>query len=80
MAPRKAAEEFHKLTPSAHRYRITLFGSLAATGKGHLTDRTLQDAISPIPTEILWEPHTFLPAHPNGIKLEALDESDNILN
>jgi len=74
MAPRKAAEQFREQTPFAGRYRITLFGSLAATGKGHLTDVSIRQALNPVPVEIIWEPETFLPAHPNGIKLEALNQ------
>ena len=45
MAPRKAAEIFKHRYPSAASYQVTLFGSLAATGKGHLTDRAVQAAL-----------------------------------
>ena len=38
MGPAKAARQFQELTPGACRYEVTLFGSLAATGKGHMTD------------------------------------------
>ena len=38
MGPTKAAEIFLKHNDDANCYRITLYGSLAATGKGHLTD------------------------------------------
>ncbi len=37
MGPKKAAEMFIARQPDGHHYKITLFGSLAATGKGHLT-------------------------------------------
>ena len=43
MAPRKAAELFLRDFPDAARFEVTLFGSLAATGKGHLTDKAVID-------------------------------------
>ena len=41
MGPRFAAERFVAETPDAVSYRVSLYGSLAATGKGHLTDVTI---------------------------------------
>lgn len=79
MAPRKAAEQFLKRHPEAARFRATLFGSLAATGKGHLTDKALQDVFAPRTCEILWKPETELPLHPNGMHFEALNEKDHLL-
>lgn len=74
MGPRKAAQQFAERNPSPASYRVTLYGSLAATGKGHFTDQAILDVLTPIaPTEIVWEPSTFLPFHPNGMKFEALD-------
>ncbi len=46
--PRKAAAQFKaKYPPDASSVRITLYGSLAATGKGHLTDVALEDELKP---------------------------------
>ena len=42
MGPRHAAEIFLERQPLAASYRVTLFESLAATGRGHLTDATLK--------------------------------------
>ena len=36
MAPRRAAEQFRTRYPDATGYRVTLYGSLAATGRGQL--------------------------------------------
>ena len=41
MGPRKAASAFGKAHPDAARFEVTLYGSLAATGKGHLTDKAI---------------------------------------
>ncbi len=72
MGPRSAAERFRDTHPDAARYEVTLYGSLAATGKGHLTDRAILDVLSPTaPTEIVWKPDIFLPYHPNGMQFKA---------
>lgn len=34
----RAAARYAAQTPGAARYRVTLYGSLAATGRGHMTD------------------------------------------
>jgi L-serine dehydratase len=73
MGPRKAAEQFKEKTLNAISYRVTLYGSLAATGRGHLTDKAITEALKPTKTEIVWEPTKYLTYHPNALKLEALD-------
>lgn len=73
MGPRKAAQQFAARNVNAEGFRVTLYGSLAATGKGHLTDKAILDILEPqAPTKIVWEPQTFMPFHPNGMKFEAL--------
>jgi L-serine dehydratase len=74
MGPRLAAEKFYKRTPSATKYRVTLYGSLAATGKGHLTDVALMEAFSPCLVEFIWKLDEELPRHPNGMIFEALND------
>lgn len=80
MGPLKAANVFLEKNPDAARYRVTLYGSLAATGKGHLTDMALKDRIGEQKMELVWEPEIFLPFHPNGIKFEAIDQQNNVLD
>ncbi len=72
MGPRRAAEIFRGRNPEALAFRVTLFGSLAATGKGHLTDQALQQAFEPANLEVAWKPEEELPGHPNGMRFEAL--------
>ncbi|NDV46639.1 L-serine ammonia-lyase [Paludibacter sp. 221] len=79
MAPRMAATQFKERTPEAVSYQVSLYGSLAATGRGHLTDVAIIDAMSPIPVEILWFPQIVLPIHTNGMKFEAFDEGRKLL-
>lgn len=79
MGPRKAAQQFlDELPPQAKSCKVTLYGALAATGKGHLTDRAILEVLTPhIPTEILWAPETILPFHTNGMNYAAFDADGN---
>lgn len=72
MGPRAAAEQYLNRHPEAKRFRVTLYGSLAATGKGHLTDWAINQVLGEDRTEILWHAETVLPFHPNGMKYEAI--------
>lgn len=80
MGPRKAAEIFLNRFPDATRYEVTLYGSLAATGKGHMTDVAILDVLGSDKTNIIWEPKTFLPFHPNGMKFNALAADNSHTN
>lgn len=71
MGPVKAAHTFLLLAPGAERYEVTLYGSLAATGRGHLTDVALATAFENRQWKIIWKPEIFLPQHPNGIEFVA---------
>ncbi|MDR0790467.1 MAG: L-serine ammonia-lyase [Bacteroidales bacterium] len=79
IGPKTAAAEFAKKAPDAKRYVVTLYGSLAATGIGHLTDKAITDVLGKDRTEIVWQPEIFLPFHPNGMKYEAYDEANNLI-
>lgn len=80
MGPKKAAEFFNKKNPDAHSFRVILYGSLALTGKGHLTDIAIKNGLEPKPVEIVWEYDTFLPEHPNAMKFFALDNTGKELS
>ncbi|NOU17120.1 MAG: L-serine ammonia-lyase [Bacteroidales bacterium] len=79
MGPRKAAETFLGRFNDASKYQVTLYGSLAATGKGHLTDKAIKEVFQDKNLNIVWQPEIFLPRHPNGMKFEAFDEQSNLL-
>ena len=81
MGPRKAAEMFLTRHPEAASFKVTLYGSLAATGKGHMTDVAIIDTLKPTaPVDIIWQPKIFLPFHPNGMNFVALDAGGNKLD
>ena len=73
MGPRIAAQEYRQRHRNARSFKVTLYGSLAATGRGHLTDRAVLDVLGDYRTEIVWCPEIVLPFHPNGMKFEADD-------
>lgn len=72
MGPRRAAEQYLQKHPDAENFRVTLYGSLAATGEGHLTDVAILQVLGNERTEIVWHPEITLPFHPNGMKFEVM--------
>jgi L-serine dehydratase len=79
MGPRKASELFLKDNIDAKHFEITLYGSLAATGKGHLTDQAILDVLGRERTKIHWKSDIFLDLHPNAMMFESFDENGNLL-
>ncbi len=74
MGPMRAAEMFLARNRDAARFSVTLYGSLAATGKGHMTDIAILNVLQRVTTTVIkWEPKVFLPFHPNGMLFEAFD-------
>lgn len=81
MGPRKAAQRFLATLDgeAPARCEVTLYGSLAATGRGHLTDVAVLDVMQPVmPTQILWAPETVLPFHTNGITFRAFRRDGSV--
>ena len=74
MGPRAAAIRFLQEHPDGHMYEADLYGSLAATGKGHLTDKALREVFSASQKEIeiVWYPDIEKPFHPNALTLRML--------
>lgn len=75
MGPKRAAELFSERCPQAAAFRVTLYGALAATGRGHLTDKAIMDVLSADgrPTEIVWRPDMVKEFHTNGMLFEGFD-------
>ena len=48
MGPQMAAKIFLERNKKAKEFEVTLYGSLAATGKGHQTDSAILDILSPV--------------------------------
>jgi len=72
MGPKFASEIFVNRNKGAKKFTVTLYGSLALTGKGHFTDKIILSVMSAVaPTEIVWQPNIVLPFHTNGMKFDA---------
>jgi len=74
IGPARAAAIFCEHYPRANAYRVQLQGSLAATGRGHMTDLAVEQALAPASVTIDWQPDLYQEFHPNGILFQALDE------
>lgn len=81
MGPRFSASHFLTLCPDAVFYEAELYGSLAATGKGHLTDKAIREVFSHAdkPVEIIWFPEIEKPFHPNALKIKGFDEQKQLV-
>lgn len=75
MGPRAAAEKYLSKHADAKRFQVTLYGSLAATGKGHLTDWAILTVLGEERCDIVWRPEIVLPYHPNGMKFAIIDDN-----
>lgn len=81
MGPQKAAKIFLENNRGASSFEVTLYGSLAATGKGHMTDIAIIEVLEPVaPIRIIWKPDVFLPFHPNGMKFKSLTYDEKPIN
>ena len=58
----------NSLEPNNYHYVVTLFGSLALTGKGHLTDKIIIDTLKDV--EVKFDLKTT-PSFPNTMQIEA---------
>ena len=71
MGPKKAAVIFKNRNEDADAFEVDLFGSLAATGKGHLTDYVLRKTLGEDKTVVSFKEKIVHEYHPNGMELKA---------
>ena len=79
IGPERAAKLFKSEHPDADSFRVVLYGSLSKTGRGHGTDRVLQEVLSPLPTEIIFSeemPHGV--HHPNTMDFFAQKDGQDV--
>ena len=84
MGPEKAAKEFRKLIEEKYdknniRYKVELYGSLAATGKGHLTDHIVRERLQNEKkdnVEVFFMPEIVYDFHTNALKFFAYLSED----
>ncbi|MEE0236063.1 MAG: L-serine ammonia-lyase [Bacteroidales bacterium] len=94
MGPFKAVRHYLDSHEDTDHLHVTLYGSLAATGKGHLTDTAIQEAFETwcqTDKETLecknrrcgnvtidWKPKEFLQVHPNGMKIASVNSDGDL--
>ncbi|MBP7563168.1 MAG: serine dehydratase, partial [Candidatus Cloacimonetes bacterium] len=78
MGPQKAADDFRRKYPHADSYKVILYGSLAATGKGHFTDQIILKTLGDKKTSIEWRADDLLALHPNGMDFFAYQNQTEI--
>ena len=78
MGPLAAAERFLAAYPNAERYKVILYGSLAKTGKGHMTDGILYEAFAGRDCEIAADLETPTEFHPNTMDFIAYSDGQRI--
>ena len=71
MGPLAAAKRFITENPNAQRYKAILYGSLAKTGKGHMTDSILEEAFAGKAFDIVFDFDTPTERHPNMMDFYA---------
>ena len=71
IGPDLASKRFLTLYPDADRFAVTLYGSLALTGRGHMTDRVIKEAFDPIPVEITFDTETVCEKYQNTLDFFA---------
>lgn len=74
MGPAFAAKRFKERYPNVDLVKVTLYGSLAKTGKGHGTDRAIMNELDGINTEIIFNTDdSVLLEHPNTMELVGFE-------
>ena len=71
MGPSKATTVMMERFPNADHFKVILFGSLALTGKGHLTDKIIRDTFGNVSNEIVFDYLSECPYHPNTLDIYA---------
>lgn len=78
MGPYNAASLFREEYSEADFVKVFLFGSLAKTGKGHMTDKAIKEGLLPIESEIIFDTGDIPLVHPNTMNLFAYKNDELI--
>ena len=78
IGPLEASKEFLKrYSEGIDEVRVILYGSLALTGRGHLTDYIIEKTILPLPVHIEFDIDTLM-EHPNTMIFEGIKNGKKI--
>lgn len=73
--PMMACKDIMQSYPEANRFEAVLYGSLALTGKGHLTDKIIIKTLRPHPVDVQFD-FKERPDHPNTMILRAYKDDE----
>jgi len=71
MGPKKAVRLFEKKHPELDEIKVYLYGSLALTGKGHLTDAVIKNTIKSCKVDVIFDLEMECDVHPNTFDIEG---------
>lgn len=74
MGPGYAAIKFLNKHHDADRFKVELYGSLALTGKGHMTDVIIKKILGDSKTDVIFNFDKVFPYHPNAMKFQAIKD------
>ncbi len=81
MGPCFACEYFKNKYPNENKFKVTLYGSLSKTGKGHLTDKVIKQTLGENCTQVIFESDDKIELkHPNTMVLQTLDSNNCATN
>ena len=78
MGPFKAAKQFRAKYPNADSFKVVIYGSLALTGHGHMTDAVILEALGENITQVIFDKTSPTPVHPNTADFEAFCQGEKI--
>ncbi len=78
MGPKRAVQIFKDKHPDATKFKVILYGSLALTGKGHLTDYIIKETLMGYDTEIEFNTEYKCEVHPNTFDIFAFKDNEII--
>ncbi len=77
MGPAKAVKIIKDQIPDLDYYEITLYNSLALTGKGHLTEEAIKESLSP--SQVTFSTSIDVYKHPNTLIIRGYKEHSLII-
>ena len=76
MGPEYASQYFLSIAPDADSYKVILYGSLALTGKGHLTDVSIKNVFGDRNVEIIFDTKEKDLPHENTLDFYAYKDGE----
>lgn len=73
IGPERAVKIMKSRFPQAEKFVVTLYGSLAMTGKGHATDEVIIKTADPVQCEVVFDTDSPCLKHPNTMDVAVIE-------